>query len=79
MAEVTLIDFRISTDQLSRLLLRWDPSFQIKIQGWGQLVIEKAKKHSTLQYPRSNISVTSAILINHVRPPLVWHHQEPQR
>ena len=58
MAEVTLIAY----SYLNRLSLSTStevgPSFQIKIQGWGQS--EKAQKLSILQYARS-ICVTSAI------------------
>ena len=36
MAEISLIDFSYLTDYLSRLLLRWGPSFKLKVQGWGQ-------------------------------------------
>ena len=66
MAEITLIDFSC----LNRLALsnftEVGPHFsnQDSRPGSG---IEKAKKLSTLQYPRS-ISVTSAILISKVQP-----------
>ena len=79
MAEVTLIDFSYLNRPALSTFTEVGPTFSNQDSRLGQLVIEKAKKLSTLQYPRSNISVTSAILSNHVRPPLVWHHQEPQR
>ena len=66
MAEVTLIDF----SYLNRLALstftEGGSQFSNQDSRLGQ-VIEKAKKLSTLQYPRS-ISVTSAILISKVQP-----------
>ena len=65
-AEVTLIDF----SYLNRLALSTftevGPNFQIKIPRL-EPVIEKAKKLSTLQYPRS-ISVTSVVSINKGQP-----------
>ena len=81
MAEVTLIDF----SYLNRLALSTftevGPQFSNQDSRLGP-VIEKAKKLSTLQYPRS-ISVTSAILISKVQPcptssdcsPLITHEE----
>ena len=66
MAEVTLIDFLYLNRLALSTFTEVGPQFSNQDSGLGP-VIEKAKKLSTLQYPRS-ISVTSAILISKVQP-----------
>ena len=66
MAEVTLIDFSYLNRLVRSTFTEVGPQFSNQDSRLGQ-VIEKAKKLSTLQYPRS-ISVTSAILISKVQP-----------
>ena len=63
MAEVTLIDF----SYLNRLALSTSTEVGPVFKSRLGPVIEKAKKLSILQHPRS-ISVTSAILISKVQP-----------
>ena len=66
MAEVSLIDFSFLNGLTLSTFTEGGPQFSNQDSRLGP-IIEKAKKLSTLQYPRS-ISVTSAILISKVQP-----------
>ena len=66
MAEVTLIDLSYLTRLALFTFTEVGPQFSNQDSSLGS-VIEKTKKLSTLQYPKS-ISVTSAILISKVQP-----------